>query len=90
MPGHHSNAVKEARSRAAIAAAEEIGLAFRRAMIGSVQEVLWEEPAGTLYTGHAPNSIRVYCREQELHNQVVPVRITGLWEDGLMGERIEA
>ena len=136
MPGQLGNAVKEARSAAAIAVAGEMNKAFREAMIGSVQEVLFEEEtagdavgggaldaprvattdqaAGTsptssvsrlagdggchlplkgkalgdasLWTGHAPNSIRVYAPGAALHNRVRPVRITGLYEDGVLGE----
>lgn len=90
MEGHLPNAVKEARSKAAIAVAEELNLAYRKAMIGSVQQVLLEEPAGAYDTGHAPNSIRVYCPGNGDQNVIVPIRITGLYEDGLLGERIEA
>ena len=117
MPGQLGNAVKEARSAAAIAAAAELNRSFREAMIGTVQQVLFEEiaeeasgnrqqatgdvPVGAgspvppslareapLWTGHAPNSIRVYAPGAELHNQVLPVRVTGLYEDGLLGEII--
>ena len=45
------------------------------------------EPAA-VWTGHAPNYIRVYAPGTELHNQVLPVRITGLYEDGLLGETV--
>lgn len=41
-----------------------------------------------LWTGHAPNSIRVYAPGEALHNQVRNVRITGLYEDGVLGEII--
>lgn len=88
MPGQLGNAVKEARSAAAIAVAAEMNRAFREAMVGTVQEVLFEEQDGSLWTGHAPNSIRVYAPGEALHNQVLPVRITGLYEDGLLGELI--
>ena len=134
MPGQLGNAVKEARSAAAIAAAAEMNRAFREAMIGTVQELLFEEQAtgsrqqatgdapvgadahigppaseeaagstrthavgaaigrppeaAVLWTGHAPNSIRVYAPGNELHNQVLPVKITGLYEDGLLGETV--
>ena len=85
MPGQLGNAVKEARSAAAIAVAGEMNQAFREAMIGSVQEVLFEELSGKYWTGHAPNSIRVYAPGEDLHNQVLSVRITGLYEDGVIG-----
>ncbi len=45
------------------------------------------EPAA-VWTGHAPNYIRVYAPGTELHNQVLPVKITGLYEDGLLGETV--
>ena len=132
LPGQLGNAVKEARSAAAIAAAAELNQAFRSSMIGTVQEVLFEEespvtshqspedggtdpstplrdpqddkPAGggaldaplsfpeassvSLWTGHAPNSVRVYAPGEGLHNQVLPVRITALYEDGVLGETV--
>ena len=145
MPGQLGNAVKEARSARAIDVAAEMNRTFRESMLGTVQQVLFEEiaeaaagsrqqatgdaPVGAdahigppafneaagsgptssvsrlagdggchlplkgkafggvpLWTGHAPNSIRVYAPGAELHNQVLPVRITGLYEDGLLGE----
>ncbi|MBQ1410852.1 MAG: tRNA (N(6)-L-threonylcarbamoyladenosine(37)-C(2))-methylthiotransferase MtaB [Oscillospiraceae bacterium] len=88
LPGQLGNAVKEARSAAAIAVAAELNRHYREAMIGSTQQVLFEETNGAFWTGHAPNSIRVYAPGQQLHNQVLPVRITGLFEDGVLGERL--
>ena len=88
MPGQLGNAVKEARSAAAIAAAAEMNRAFREQMVNTAQAVLFEEVSGEFWTGHAPNSIRVYAPGADLHNQVLPVRITGLYEDGLLGEVI--
>ncbi len=86
MPGQHSNAVKEERSRRAIALAQEMNLRFRQDRIGTIQQVLFEEADGGFFTGHAPNSLRVYAPGADLHNQLRPVRITGLWQDGLLGE----
>ena len=88
MPGQLGNAVKEARSAAAIAVAEEMNRSFRESMLGTVQAVLFEEEAGSLWTGHAPNSIRVYAPGEALHNRVLNVRITGLYEDGVRGEQV--
>ena len=85
MPGQHNNAVKEARSRAAIAVAEEMSCAYREALIGSVQSVLFEDMEDGLFTGHAPNYVKVYVPGEGLHNQVRRVRITGLYKDGLTG-----
>ena len=59
---------------------------FRRQMLGTVQEVLFEEMDGEYCTGHAKNSIRVYLKGPNRHNEVLPVRITGLYRDGLLAE----
>ena len=86
MPGQLGNAVKEERSRRAIAVAQEMSDAYRQNMIGTTQAVLFEEIQQGLYTGHAPNSIRVYAKGENLHNQVRPVKITALFQDGVLGE----
>ena len=86
MPGQHSNAVKEQRSRAAIAVAEEMSRVYREDLMGTVHEVLFEEAEGEFYTGHAPNYIKVYVKGENLHNQVRRVRITGIHSDGVAGE----
>ena len=85
MPGQHSNETKEARSRAAIAVAEEMSRAYRQALAGTIHEVLFEEPDGEFYTGHAPNYVKVYARGEDLHNQIRSVEITGLHRDGVTG-----
>ena len=87
MPGQLSKAEKEARSARAIAVAESLERAYLAAQIGTVQEVLWEEPAGEgLYTGHTPNYTKVYAPGDDLHNQICPVTILGLHKDGLLGQ----
>ena len=86
MPGQLGNDTKESRSRAAIAVAEEMNLAFRESLIGTVQQVLFEETDGGYYTGHAPNYIKVYCKGEALHNQLRAVTVTGLYKDGVLGQ----
>ena len=90
MPGQHPNAVKEDRSRRAIAIADEMTNAYLNSLIGSVQEVLFEEPSDCYFTGHAPNYVRVYAEGRDLHNQVRSVRITGTHRDGVIGEILES
>ena len=90
MPGQLGNAVKEQRSREAIAVAREMNRSFREALVGSVQEVLFEEAEGSLSTGHARNYIRVWAEGAGLHNQIRTVRITELYQDGLLGEILGA
>ena len=85
MPGQLGNAVKEARSMEAIAVAGEMNRAYREDMIGSVQEVLFEDRHLALYAGHTPNYMKVYAAGEALHNQLRQVTITGLYEDGLFG-----
>ena len=86
MPGQHPNAVKEDRSRRAIAVASAMNDEFRASMIGSVQQVLFEEPVDGWFTGHAPNYVRVYAKGEDLHNEVRSVRIENVFRDGVCGE----
>ncbi len=88
MPGQHSNAVKEARSRAAIAVAEEMAHAYRKKMVNTRCPVLFEEKDGEYYTGHTPNYIKVYVRGEDLHNTVRDVTVTDLFRDGVLGELV--
>ena len=83
MPGQHNNATKEARSRAAIAVAEEMSRAYRESLIGTPQAVLFEEEEGDYYTGHAPNYVKVYYKGENLHNEVRQVTVTGVYQDGV-------
>ena len=89
MPGQHNNSVKEERSRCAIAVADEMSRAYREKLIGSVQQVLFEEPEGEFFTGHAPNYVKCYVRGEDLHNQVCSVRVTEVYRDGVAGQIIE-
>ena len=89
MPGQHSNSVKEARSRTAIAVAEEMSTAYREALVGSVQQVLFEEAEGEYFTGHAPNYVKFYVRGEDLHNEIRPVRVTEVYRDGVLGQIVE-
>ena len=86
MPGQHNNATKEARSRAAIAVAEEMSLAYRENLVETVQEVLFEEPDGEFFTGHAPNYVKFYVPGKDLHNEIRSVRVKEVYRDGLRGE----
>ena len=85
MPGQHSNAVKEARSREAIAVADEMRIAYCDARLDSVEDVLFEEQEDGYFTGHTPNYIKVYTQGSDLHNRVLPVRLTELFRDGMLG-----
>ena len=83
MPGQHTNEVKEERSRAAIGVARELSHAYRQALIGTQLQVLFEEPEGEFFTGHAPNYVKVYVIGQDLHNQIRGVTVTQVFRDGV-------
>ena len=87
MPGQISNRVKEERSHIAIQAAREESEAYRRSWVGQALPVLFEEVKGGLWRGYAPNYVDVSVSSTEsLHNIEGQVRITGLTEEGLLGE----
>ena len=83
MPGQHNNATKESRSKAAIAVAEEMSIAYRKNLIGTKLEVLFEETDGKYFTGHAPNYVKVYFEGEELHNEILKVTVTEVYKDGV-------
>ncbi len=86
MPGQHDNTTKENRSRGAIAVAEEMKKAYLESLVGSTQQVLFEEHENGLFTGHAPNYVKIYAKGEDLHNQIRCVTVTGLYQDGLLAK----
>ena len=88
MPGQLSNAVKEDRSRRAIAVAEQMSSAYREALIGTRQEVLFEEEQDGFYVGHAPNYMKIYVKGKDLHNQIRTVTVEKIHKDGLFATEI--
>jgi len=84
LPGQHPNAVKEDRSRRAIAVAAELSRAYREKFLGKPLEVLFEEPEGAYFTGYTPNYLKVYAKGDHLHNQLRILRATALYKDGLL------
>ena len=85
LPNQHNNATKEARSEKAIAVSREMSLAFREKMLGSIQNVLFEEQEGEFFVGHTGNYIKVYVRAKDLHNQLLPVKLQSIHQDGIFG-----
>ena len=85
MPGQLGNATKEARSRAAIAVAEEMSRSYREKLIGTKLEVLFEETDGEYFTGHAMNYVKVYAEGEKLHNEIREVTVTEVCKDGVRG-----
>ena len=85
MPGQLPNAVKEERSRRAIAVAEQMSREYRESLIGTTQTVLFEDREGEYFTGHTPNYIKVYAQGENLHNEIRQVTITEVFHDGVVG-----
>ena len=88
MPMQHPNSVKEERSRQAIAVAEAMNKAYREAMIGTKQEILFEEEQGGLFVGHAPNYMKIYMKGKDLHNEIRTVLVEKIHKDGLFATEI--
>ena len=88
MPGQHSNAVKEARSKQAIAVADAMRLSYNEALIGTRQQVLFEEPDGEYFAGHAPNYVKIYVLGQAERNSIKEVLITECFRDGVLGHLV--
>jgi len=86
MPGQHNNATKESRSAKAAQVAAELETAYDESMLGQTYPVLFEQVEHDHFTGHAPNYVKVYAKGANLNNEVRPVRITGLFRDGVLGE----
>ena len=90
MPGQHSNAVKEFRAARAAEVASQLELQYNHTMIGKSFPVLFEQEERGFYTGHAPNYVKVYVKDKDLHNTIKQVKITAVLEDGVLGELEES
>ena len=79
--------VKEERAARAGALAARLHRAYLEECVGRTYPVLFEQPAAGRYGGHAPNYMEVAVSgSEDLHNRVLPVRITGTDGEILWGE----
>ena len=78
--------VKEDRARRAAAVAEEMRSAYLQGCVGRVYPVLFEQPKGDKFFGHASNYMEVLVDGADLHNTVKNVRVTSTDGDVLYGE----
>jgi threonylcarbamoyladenosine tRNA methylthiotransferase MtaB len=85
MDGLVPHRVKKERSERLLRLSEAGKRRFAGTLIGSLQEVLFEEPGA----GLSDTYVRVHAGEGE-PNTFARVRITGLAEDGLTGTKAEA
>ena len=81
--------VKEERAARAGALAEELRGAYLQGCVGRVYHVLYEQEADGLFQGHAPNYMTVAVKGEDLHNGVLPTRILGVRDGGLLGELMD-
>ena len=86
MPEQISKAVKASRAARASEVAAALREKYDAALIGTVQEVLFEQVENGCFTGHAKNYVKVYAHGEGLHNTIHSVRITKLRADGVEGE----
>ena len=82
-------AVKEQRTARAAQVAERMHRAYLDGCVGQVYPVLFEQPKGERYAGHAPNYMEVDVEASGLHNVIKNVRITGVDGGVLRGEMAE-
>ena len=81
-----SAAVKEERTRRAVAVARTMHRAYLEGCVGQTYPVLYEQEKDGLYTGHAPNYCEVCVRAEDLHNIIIDTKIVGIDGDVLIGE----
>lgn len=81
-------AVKDARAARAAKLAKTMHRRYLEGCVGETYPVLFEGKKNGAFVGHAPNYMEVLAEGENLHNRVLPVKITGTDGDVLFG-RIE-
>lgn len=87
MPGQVPNAQKALRAARAAEVCQVLEQNYLKRFIGSTRPVLFEQQEEDgFFTGHIPEYCLVRARGNDLHNQIVSVRIIGLRDTTLLGE----
>lgn len=89
MPGQLPNAVKEERSRRAIAVAQDMSRCYHQELLGTTQAVLVEGMEGEHSVGHAMNYVKIYIPGACPRNEIQTVAVKSLYGDGVTGEVIQ-
>lgn len=89
MPGQLPNAVKEARSRRAIAVSQDMSRCYHQELLGTTQAVLVEGMEGDHSVGHAMNYVKIYIPGAYPRNEIKTVAVKNLYGDGVTGEVIQ-
>ena len=84
MPDQIPKTVKTERAARAGQTAARLRERYDRALLGTVQEVLFEQPEGEFFTGHAPNGVKVCVREAIEQNTLCRVKLEALLPDGVL------
>lgn len=78
--------VREERAARATAVAGRLHENYLKGCVGKSYSVLFEQPRGGLFSGHAPNYMEVLVNGGKLHNVVRTVAVTGTDGKFLFGE----
>ncbi len=84
LPGQLPRAVKEGRARRLAALGLELAAAYARGLVGTVQEVLFEEERDGSSRGYTPQYLQ--ARVDGAHRGLAPVLLTGFEDDTLLGK----
>ena len=89
-PTPAARAEKERRAAVAGETAAALHRAYLARQLGTEHDVLFEQTEKGYFTGHTMNYVKVYCRAENLRNEIRRVRITALFEDGVLAEPVSA
>ena len=70
------------------ALAEELAEEYHRAVLGSVADVLFETTEDGVTDGLTETYVRVYTDAPVMRGEIIPVRLTHLYRDGIWGEMV--
>ena len=79
---------KERRAALAGEVAATLHTAFLTQQLGTDHDVLFEQTEKGYFTGHTMNNVKVYCDASDLRNELRRVRVTALFEDGVLAELV--
>ncbi len=86
MPEQVSEMVKRERVQKMLTLAEGSARSFQERFLGRTMTVLWEQKSSGVWSGYTDNYIRVYTGSDEnLANQLVPVKLESIYKDGVWG-----
>ena len=87
MEGKVPKETRDRRCREMIAACAENEAKYRKALEGTVKEVLFETEKNGFFTGYTEEYVEVRVKtEKNIENMILPVKITGVCKDAVTGE----